>query len=127
MMGKFSHRSITGQIEFWAQLGEALEPLLQGDQVLALLKANAAEPLSKSINSVDSPEGRRRMTDYLKARPFPHYEPAPDRPGYLFRIEADGKRTVGRFVNRRFTAASIVVKLRNPGRPRAPRPPRAAD
>ena len=127
MMGKFSHRSINGQIEFWAQLGEALEPLLQGDQMLALLKANAAEPLSKSINSVDSPEGRRRMTDYLKARPFPHYEPAPGRSGYLFRIEADGKRTVGRFVNRRFKAAGVVVKLRNPGRSGTSRPPRAAD
>ena len=105
MMGKFSHRSITGQIEFWAQLGEALEPLLHGDQVLALLKANAAEPLSKSINSVDSPEGRQRVTNYLKTRPFPHYEPVPGKPGYLLRVESGGRRTVGRFVNRQFMPA----------------------
>ena len=29
-------RSIAGQIEFWAQLGRALEPLLEGERALAL-------------------------------------------------------------------------------------------
>jgi len=104
MIGKASHRSINGQIEFWAQLGEALEPLLQGIQVLALLRAKAAKPLSACLKSVDAPEGRRRVADYLKSQPFPHYEPAPHKRGLLVRTNADGARTVGRFVNRRFTA-----------------------
>ena len=102
--GKILHRSIAGQIEFWAQLGQALEPLLRGDQVLALQQAGKAKPLSSLLESVDSEEGRRRVTEYLKSRPFPHYEPAPDRPGLLVRIEEDGTRTIGRFVSRRFTA-----------------------
>jgi hypothetical protein len=37
--------------------------------------------------------------------PYPHYEPAPDSPGLLVRIEANGKRTTGRFVNRKFQEA----------------------
>ena len=53
---------------------------------------------------MDSPEGRRRVMEHLQSRPFPHYEPAPDAPGLLVRIEADGKRTIGRFVNREFQA-----------------------
>ncbi len=103
MIGKIVHRSIAGQIEFWAQLGQALEPLLRGEQVLALQRAGKVKPLSSLLESVDCEEGRRRVIDHLKTRPFPHYEPAPDRPGLLVRIEEDGTRTVGRFVQRRFT------------------------
>lgn len=103
MIGKIGHRSIAGQIEFWAHLGEALEPLLQGIQVLALLRSKSAKPLSALLESVDSPEGRRRVADYLKSRPFPHYASAPGRPGLVVRTEEDGARTLGRFINRRFT------------------------
>ncbi len=105
MAAKLGHRSIAGQIEFWAQIGEALEPLLQGAQVLALLKAGAAQPLFACLESVDAPKGRRRVADYLKNQPFPHYAPVPGRPRMLLRIEEDGTRAVGRFVNRRFVTA----------------------
>ena len=37
------------------------------------------------------------MATFLNSQPFPHYEPHPDRPGLLIRIDADGTRTVGRF------------------------------
>ncbi len=104
MAGEAFERSITGQVEFWARLGRAIEPLLQGTQVLALCRNAAAQPLSECLGSVDSPAGRTRVAQYLAAQPFPHYEAAPDSPGLLVRIGADGKRTVGRFVNRQFKA-----------------------
>jgi hypothetical protein len=104
MTAELSERSIAGQIELWAQLGRAIEPILQGDQALALRKVGVAKPLSACLESVDSPEGRRRVADYLKEQPFPHYEPAQDAPGKLVRIEADGTRTLGRFINREFKA-----------------------
>lgn len=97
-------RSIAGQIEYWAHLGAALEPLLRGDQVLALLKAGAEKPLSFCLESVDTAKGRRRVMEHLDSRPFPHYEAAPKRKGLLVRIEEDGTRTIGRFVKRRFVA-----------------------
>ena len=105
LVAKVGSRSIAGQIEYWAHLGEALEPLLQGDKVLALLRAGAAKPLSACLDSANSEKGRRRVIDHLKSRPFPHYEAAPKRPGLLVRVEEDGTRTIGRFANRRFTAA----------------------
>jgi len=105
LTAEVAERSIAGQIEYWAQLGRALEPLLQGAQARALRRAGAVKPLSECLESVDSPEGRRRVAEYLQSQPFPHYEPAPDAPGMLVRIEADGTRTVGRFVNRQFKAA----------------------
>ena len=104
LTGEVAERSIAGQIEFWARLGRAIEPLLRGDKALALRRAGDSQPLSDCLNSVDSPEGRQRVTDHLNKLPFPHYEPA-DSPGLLVRIESNGKRTVGRFVNREFQAA----------------------
>jgi hypothetical protein len=44
----------------------------------------------------------QRVADYLKSRPFPHYEAAAGHPGLLMRIDEDGSHTLGRFVNRRF-------------------------
>ena len=105
LTAEVAERSIAGQIEYWAQLGRAIEPLLQGAQALALRRAGAVKPLSECLESIDSPEGRGRVAEYLQSQPFPHYEPAPDSPGMLVRIEADGTRTVGRFVNRQFKAA----------------------
>jgi hypothetical protein len=105
LTGRVSERSIAGQIEYWANLGRAIEPLLQGSQALALSSNAATRPLSACLESVDSPEGRRRVAKHLKAQPYPHYELASDAPGLLIRIEADGTRTLGRFVNRQFQKA----------------------
>jgi hypothetical protein len=105
LTGEVAQRSIAGQIEYWAQLGRAIEPLLQGAQALALRRAGAVRPLSECLQSVDTNEGRRRVADHLQNQPFPHFEPAPDAPGMLVRIEEDGTRTVGRFVDRQFREA----------------------
>lgn len=102
LTGEITERSIAGQVEFWAKLGRALDSLLDGARALALCRAGTAKPLSACLESVDSEEGRGRTARVLQSVPFPHYEPAPDKPGLLVRIEADGKRAVGRFVNRQF-------------------------
>lgn len=102
LAGEVVERSIAGQVEFWARLGMAIEGLLQGQQVLALCRNGAVRPLSACLESVDSPEGRKRVADFLQSQPFPHYEPHPDRPGLLIRIDSNGKRITGRFVNRKF-------------------------
>jgi hypothetical protein len=104
LAGESMERSIAGQVEFWAKLGRAVESLLQGGQALALCRSAGARPLSACLDAVDSPDGRRRVADFLLAQPFPRYEPAPGGLGLLVRTGADGKRTVGRFVNRQFRA-----------------------
>lgn len=105
LVSETTERSIAEQIEYWAQLGRAIEPFLKDAQVLALHRAGADRPLSQCLESVDSPDGRRRVVEHLDCQPFPHYEPAPDQPGMLVRIEADGTRTIGRFINRQFRTA----------------------
>ncbi len=104
LTAEIAERSIAGQIEFWAQLGRAIEPLLEGSRVLALRKAGSTVSLSQCLDSVATAEGRRRVVDYLDSRPFPHYEPAPGATGLLVRVAEDGTRTLGRFVGREFQA-----------------------
>lgn len=108
--GEAVERSIAGQIEFWAKIGRALEPLLRGDRVLALCRAGNVKPLSACLESVDSPAGRQRVVEHLKTRPYPHYEAAAGSPGLLVRTEADGKRAMGRFVNRQFQPVKLSAK-----------------
>ena len=110
--GKATERSIAGQVQFWANLGRAIEPLLQGNQVLALIHNGDAKPLSACIESVDSAEGRGRVSDYLRSGPYPHYEAAPSAPGLLVRIDANGRRTIGRFVNRVFKEVTVKAARR---------------
>ena len=107
LAGEIVERSIAGQVEFWARIGRAVEPLLNGEQVLALCRNGAVRPLSECVKSADSAEGRARVSNVLKAQPFPHYEAHPKKRGLLIRIDANGKRTVGRFVNRQFQAVRL--------------------
>ena len=100
LTGEALKRSIADQIEFWASLGRSLDPLLKGDQVLALQKAGKVRPLSECLREVDTPEGRKRLAAYLEQQPFPHYEAVPGRK--LVRVETGGKRVNGRFVGRQF-------------------------
>src|SRR5437660_11735216 len=102
LTGEIAQRSIAGQIEFWARLGRAIETLLRGDQALSLARAGKTKPLSDCLNSIESTEGRKRLAAHLKSLPYPHYESAPGSTGLLVRIEANGKRTTGKFVNRKF-------------------------
>lgn len=76
---------------------------MRGREVLALQRSGDSESLSAAMARVEGAEGRERLRQQLAERPFPHFEAAPDQPGLLVRIDADGTRTMGRFVNRVFT------------------------
>ena len=101
--GEAQERSIAGQVEFWARLGRSVDLLLEGKKVLELSRASASISLSELLGVVDTPKGREMFRAYLESEPFPHYEPHPANPGLLVRIDADGTRTAGRFVDRVFT------------------------
>jgi len=104
-VGAVAQRSIAGQVEFWARLGRSIEPVLRGDRALALQQSGSVRPLSEMIASVDTDAGRERVRSHLGSRPFPHFEACPEEPGLLVKIDEDGSRTRGRFVNRVFVEA----------------------
>jgi hypothetical protein len=102
LMAEASKRYVANQIELWAQLGRALEPLLRGDRVVALRQAAAGRPLSAVVQEVTSELGQKRVQDYLLTRLYPRFETVIGSPGLLRKIEADGSVSVGKFVNRVF-------------------------
>jgi hypothetical protein len=55
------------------------------------------EDLRERLKEIGTPAGRARVEAVL---PYPRFEAAPGRRGYLVRIEADGTRTLGRFVKK---------------------------
>ena len=65
-------------------------------------KRKAPVPLGELLAAVDTPEGRERLKQYLEGEPFPHFEQHPTRRNLLIKIEENGSRFVGRFVNRQF-------------------------
>ncbi|MGB8930252.1 MAG: hypothetical protein WCC48_03260 [Anaeromyxobacteraceae bacterium] len=105
-----SQRSLAGQIEHWARLGRAIDTLMRPVTALKLKRREPAPTpaVSARLKDIDTPAGRARVAAGLAAEPFPHFEVAPGRPGFLGRIDEDGTRTIGRFVKRKF----VSVKAR---------------
>jgi hypothetical protein len=102
--GDAQQRSIAGQVEFWAKLGQAVEPLLSSRQILELRRTGKAKALPELLASVETPEGRAREKAYFESRPYPHYRQFPGQSRVYIQTAADGTETVGRFVNRAFVA-----------------------
>jgi hypothetical protein len=97
-----SERSLSEQIELWAEMGRAIEPFLLRSSLDRSTQASSAGSLSEAIRTVDTDEGRQRVRAYLATRPFPHFEAVENAPGLLRKIDKDGTVTVGKFVNRVF-------------------------
>jgi hypothetical protein len=123
LAGGAVERSIAGQVEFWARIGRAVERLLQGEQVLVLCRNAAAHPLSDRLASVDSPQGRRRVTDFLQTQPYPHYESHPDKAGLLSlkpmanaRWDASSRRGFGTV--RHDSGRGLLVTVKQPEFPK---------
>lgn len=100
-------RSLTSQIEHWARLGRTVERVLRYEKVLDLKRAGeapSAPPTPRAIlmalRRIASDAPRAELAATLRdGRTV--YQDAGD--GRVERIERDGRRTVGRFMNRRFT------------------------
>nr|PZN05732.1 MAG: hypothetical protein DIU74_01665 [Pseudomonadota bacterium] len=111
MEAEATDRTITSQIEHWAKLGRAAEAVLSYEEVLRLKLADLSRSRPETTRAdmrarlesvLKSSRGRGQIVEVLRAQGRPVYEALPEHPGYIVRIEADGKRTVGRFEGRRF-------------------------
>lgn len=101
-------RSLTSQIEHWARLGRTVESALRHEDVVAL-KRTSEVPLAPptrrallaAVRRIASEPVKNDLSAALKnGRTV--YQDAGD--GRIERLERDGTRTTGRFVNRQFIA-----------------------
>lgn len=100
--GETMNRSMAGQIEFWAQLGRSIERLMNGKNIHRLRSAAPAPKLSEIMATINKPAGRARLQAVLDAKPFPHFRAVPGDRTLMERIDEDGTRTPGRFIQREF-------------------------
>jgi len=91
------------------QTGKIGRPVAERTASAGFACVGAVQPLSEALASVDTPAGRKRVEDVLASRPFPHYRQYAGQRGLLVRIDEDGTETVGRFVDRVFTAVGNGV------------------
>lgn len=98
-------RSIASQVEHWARIGRAAEQVLGHGQVVALKRRAALPEFSEAMREATCEAGQRKALRHLAKLGAPRFGVDPDRPGFVIRIDPDGSRTHGRFVNRQFVAA----------------------
>ena len=91
-------RTLEDQIAHWVELGWRLDPELRDRP-----RKKGDPDLAKILDETDTPIGRRRLAKYLKTTPYPRYEGVRGRTDLLIRVDADGTRTRGTFVGRRWT------------------------
>jgi hypothetical protein len=107
-------RSLTGQVEHWARLGKAVEPLFTAPTIAALKKSGG------DIGKLDDEQEKARVLAILEAfhrtprealgekLQLPSksvIEPDPEKPGGFIRIQPDGTVEHGLLKDRRFIPA----------------------
>ena len=105
LAGAAMQRSIAGQVEFWANLGKAVEAVATRRQI-ERLHEKAILPLSEIVRTIDQPVGHERLKTYLDSRPFPRFAVHPELAGMFVREEIDGTRTEGHFSRGIFVPAA---------------------
>jgi hypothetical protein len=109
-------RSVPKQIEYWAELGRAVERVLTPNDVLAIsqglaeLQLVVPEGVRADVDDVFAGLERDRAAGTLVSRVTRAavvYEASVSRAGLLDRIFADGRRETGRFVNGEFQPVPV--------------------
>ncbi len=119
---KAADRSITAQIEHWAKLGRSVEYALRHEDVVALKiaegkleqafsqparRASIQTVLRRVADETDRTEVARKLSEDRTV-----YQSDPRGSGMIERIEPGGRRTIGRFENRRFVAQRRPARSR---------------
>ena len=108
-----TERSITAQVEHWANIGRSVETALSHTELLNLKAIGEIfAPVTPSpvrrkriqaiLEHVVEGTDRRKVTAAIRRAGQPVYSADPDHPGRLIRTEPGGRRQSGRLVGRRF-------------------------
>ena len=112
-VGKIYKRSPPRQIEYWAELGKAIEQSINPDDIIAIregLSQVIVEPVQSMpvspdevFASLDRDREQGLITGKVSSTTV-NYQASQAHPGLLDQINSDGTITTGRFVNGQFEA-----------------------
>ena len=110
--GSINKRSAPKQIEFWAELGKAVEHVLDYNDIFAVIQglkrvkvesvqSEAVDP-AEIFNSLEVSRKSEKLAEKVTSAAF-YFEASRRRPGLLDRVNtATGQRQTGRFYNGEF-------------------------
>lgn len=111
LMGNLFKRSTPRQIEYWAELGRAVERELDAETVIALREGLAqlrVEPIRSApvasaevFDSLDAARASGALGETVSSATL-RYQASASAPGLLEQVHADGKVIQGRFLNGQF-------------------------
>jgi len=115
MEARVQKRSVPMQIEYWAELGRAVEGVIERKDVFAVMqgvKTIRVEPALPAaidpqdvFNDLEKNRGTKAVSSKLTGAPF-YYEVSRSRPGLLDRVDVKtGERRTGHFENGQFRAS----------------------
>jgi hypothetical protein len=115
MEGMVQKRSLPMQIEYWAELGRAVEGIIDHKDVFAVMQGlktirleaafSAAIDPSDVFKDLQKNSGSKDVSSKLTAAPF-YYEASKRRPGLLDKVNVKtGERQTGHFENGEFRAS----------------------
>jgi ParD-like antitoxin of type II bacterial toxin-antitoxin system len=102
-----SQRSLTGQVEYWARLGQKAEMALSHADLrkLAVLPpSESTAALKQALSLAFSEAGTAAAREEVSAQHGMVYEAATGNKGLIVQVVPDGTRTLGRLVKRKFIA-----------------------
>lgn len=112
-MGSLFKRTTPRQIEYWAELGRAVERELDAETVIALREGLAqlkVEPIQSApiaadevFANLDAMRGSGALSASVSSAKL-RYQASITAPGLLEQLHPDGKRVLGRFANGQFIA-----------------------
>ncbi len=112
-IGAVYKRSTPKQIEYWAELGKAIEPVLNIEDAIAViegLKKIVVQPVASKrvdpdniFNTLETKRENGELTKEVTSSRI-YYEPSLTRPGLIDKVDSvTGKRQAGHFHNGEFT------------------------
>lgn len=96
------HRSITQQVEHWAQIGRVIEATLTYSSAGKLKDLSRQPELNSVLAKAESREGKRKVLAAIKARKQAVYSADPDSHQGVIQHLPNGRKIRGRFVDRQF-------------------------
>ena len=111
---KVQHRSINGQVEYWATLGKAIASKISAADAFAVTQGLKEIHLEPAGNVAIDPETVRKELEQDRAKGFSgkpvtsapfYFEASARHPGFLDKVDTvTGERQTGRFQNGSFEA-----------------------
>jgi len=104
--GQLFHRSISQQVEHWANMGRVVEAVLGLSSVAKIKTLGKAPNIDRLLAGAHSQAGKKRTLALIAKKTGPRYGADSATPGGVIQYQSDGSAVPGRMVDGAFVATT---------------------